>query len=498
MNGVYADSTHKPMAARMRTVRMFLACWNLPLVPYTVDVVYALGASLKWRKYRSAENYLYLSKVVAEREGAHISQATHRALTDVIRSCKRGLGPAKHCEGLVLEVMPDLPASEAAWSTGGPWRPRDSLILGSWWMTREMEFANAELRSVSLNPVRRTVSWTLPACKTDTAALGATITHGCCCGDSNARCRPSPLCPYHLFHAHLRACFKRFRRRFDANGFALRSFPLFPDEDGAVCTKAGVTDTIRAAARHMGQRVVDPGGLFLHSGHALRVTGAQGLARAALQENMIALQARWGSTAIRGYIRKAPLAAAHTMAALAIAGWNRNADPAGHAAPFSSSTVRRLAAPKRRATVPPASSRVAAESRALSARVDTLSNQIRALTDWRTEVAASVPSPSVAPVDTSTEEVLINWDSIHAAFPFVYSDREKCHKVVVGYPAPPRTWKTKCGWPFGVAVVAEPGESPPACHKLSCEHCLKPEWVAVKAAAESRVREVGRASPTTV
>ena len=131
VNGVYADSTQAPMLAKMRTNRMFLACWNLPLVPYTVGVAYALGASLKWRKYRSAEDYLYLSKVVAEREGAHISQATHRALKAVIRSCKRGLGPAKHCEGLVLEVMPDLPAASVAWSSGGPWRPRDSLILGS-------------------------------------------------------------------------------------------------------------------------------------------------------------------------------------------------------------------------------------------------------------------------------------------------------------------------------------------------------------------------------
>ena len=46
---------------------------------------------------------------------------------------------------------------------------------------------------------------------------------------------------------------------------------------------------------------------------------------AALQEHMIALQARWGSTAVRGYIRKAPLAATHTMASMAILGWKRNA-----------------------------------------------------------------------------------------------------------------------------------------------------------------------------
>ena len=186
-------------------------------------------------------------------------------------------------------------------------------------MTREIEFSNAELRSVTLNTVRGTASWTLPACKTDVAALGSTITHGCCCGDVDNP-RPSPLCPYHLFFEHFQAYFRKYRSRFNANGWARAGYPLFPDEAGEVCTKAGVTDTIRAAASFMGQRLLDPGGLFLHSGHAMRVTGAQGLGRAGLQELTIALQARWGSSAIRTYLRKAPLAASHTMAALAIAG----------------------------------------------------------------------------------------------------------------------------------------------------------------------------------
>ena len=76
-------------------------------------MVYALGAALKWRGYRSADLYLYLSRTVAEREGAVIGPAARRALTDVIRSCRRGLGPAKHCEGLVLELLPDLTSNVA-------------------------------------------------------------------------------------------------------------------------------------------------------------------------------------------------------------------------------------------------------------------------------------------------------------------------------------------------------------------------------------------------
>ena len=84
---VYAATTLPVQEAKMRTVRSFLACWNLPLVPYTPEVVYALGAALKWRGYRSADLYLYLSRAVAEREGAVIGPAARRALTDVIRSC---------------------------------------------------------------------------------------------------------------------------------------------------------------------------------------------------------------------------------------------------------------------------------------------------------------------------------------------------------------------------------------------------------------------------
>ena len=83
------------------------ACWNLELDPYTTEVVYALGAALNWRGYRSADLYLYQSRAQAEREGAVVGPAARRALTDILRSCKRGIGPAQRCEGLVLELLPD-------------------------------------------------------------------------------------------------------------------------------------------------------------------------------------------------------------------------------------------------------------------------------------------------------------------------------------------------------------------------------------------------------
>ena len=146
------------------------------------------------------------------------------------------------------------------------------------------------------------------------------MSHGCCCTSSS----PSVLCPYHLMLDHFTMLQERFPARFDEFGWALPGFPLFPDSVGNACSKAGVTHTIRAAASKLGQALVDPGGLYLHSGHAMRVTGAQALARAGLPELTISLLARWGSSAVRTYIRKAPLSASHRLAAMALAGWQAN------------------------------------------------------------------------------------------------------------------------------------------------------------------------------
>ena len=479
---VYAASSRGPMDAKMRTNMKFLACWNLPLVPYTAEVVYALGAALKWRKYRSAHLYLYLSRTVAEREGAYVDVAAQRALKDVIRSCKRGLGPAKHCEGLVLELMPDLPGNPRAWAAGGPWRPRGSLILGSWWLLREIEFSNAELRSIAINSVQRTVAWTLPASKTDSSALGETVTHGCCCTWERSGRAASLLCPYHLFRDHIAAYQSLYPQRFNARGEARRGHPLFPDEQGCVCTKLGVTATIRAAARHLGQTLMDPGGLYLHSGHALRVTGAQGLARAGLPELTIALLARWGSSAVRTYIRKAPLAASHHLASLALAGWERNSSSSQ--APFAASSITAPSrAPKlrSRAVGKLIGARVAVLG--LRERLTAAEQQLSELQTWRSSLVAAVPPVPVAPAGVVDEVIPPNWDGIDSAFQYVTSVRGKCHSVQVGYPAHPCTWCTICGWRLGSSDVAQPVLSLPVCHKPICDRCLRNEKEVAKALA---------------
>ena len=45
---------------------------------------------------------------------------------------------------------------------------------------------------------------------------------------------------------------------------------------------------------HLGQTLVDPSGLYLHSGHALCVTEAHALSHTGLSELTIPLLGRWG------------------------------------------------------------------------------------------------------------------------------------------------------------------------------------------------------------
>ena len=73
-----------------------------------------------------------------------------------------------------------------------------------------------------------------------------------------------------------------------------KDFPLFPSEDGSVCSKEAITETFRAAARCVGVPLVSPDGSEKISGHTLRVTGAQGLARLGLDLWAIQLFGRWG------------------------------------------------------------------------------------------------------------------------------------------------------------------------------------------------------------
>ena len=259
--------------------------------------------------------------------------------------------------------------------------------------------------------------------------------------------------------------------------------------------------TVRMAARLLGQHLVDPAGLYLHSGHALRVTGAQALSRAGLSEHTISLLARWGSTAVLKYIRKAPLASSHHLAAVALRGWERNAS-ADSAAPMAGTSVRSTPRPlepkgsklkkARRAAMATATSKRGRE--ASRARMNKVEAQVAELCEWRATFVNTMPETTVEPAPVPEGVVPGHWGDVAESFPFVSSSHGRYHKVAVSHPEPPWNWVTRCGWPFGISDVARPVYKLPACYKQFCERCLGAEREAAREGAESLVLEVGVAA----
>ena len=307
----YAPSTRPSVAAKLRTVQRALANFGQSLEPPSVDKIHSLGMILKAGRYRSAAGYFHTYKVEMERRGHVFDGTMVRAIKDGTRSCLRGLGGPVRALPLPFERLRDLPGGDGPWVAQGPLFPRNLLVVGSWFMLREIEASTLTVQDVEVIEsevlgVPR-VSCSLPASKTDQRALGVTRTHGCLC-----RVRPDALCPAHAAWDQRRRLIRRFGTE-KVHG----CFPFFPTVEGRVCGKEAVAETFVAAARHLQVPVESPDGAERVSGHTLRVTGAQGMARAGLDIWAIQLLGRWGSDAVNTYVRDAQLASAASWASRA-------------------------------------------------------------------------------------------------------------------------------------------------------------------------------------
>merc|ERR1712086_1037609 len=311
----HASSSTRSHEAMWRTIVKFLAVWGLHPFPPTQETVVALGAALKAGSYASAENYLVFYRGRCLSANWPYDAALMRLHKDAVRSCTRGMGGPTKALGLPLLRLAELDVlDDGPWTPGGPVGPACAVIAGSWFLAREVELATTRAKLVALevnsegDPV---VKWYLPASKTDAEARGVARAHGCCCISA-----APASCPYHAVVAQLDRLRRLFPDRWSAAGPA-DNLPLFPAVDGSVVTKDCMVATIVDAARRLRVPLESPDQSARISGHSLRVTGAQGLARAGLDVWAIQLLGRWGSDAVLGYIREVPLELAATWAAKA-------------------------------------------------------------------------------------------------------------------------------------------------------------------------------------
>ena len=125
----------------------------------------------------------------------------------------------------------------------------------------------------------------------------------------------------HCLWDHLAFLRARFPASWDCSGPAW-DLPLFPSGTGIAVTKQSMAKTIEIAASQLGIPLEAPDGSERVSGHSLRVSGAQGLARMGWDLWAIQLHGRWQSDVVKHYVRDAHLSqvgvAAHSGSGLAL------------------------------------------------------------------------------------------------------------------------------------------------------------------------------------
>ena len=255
----------------------------------TPDHIYVVMGALKTAEYRSADQYLEAARALHIAAGHPWTDQLAQARRAAIRSCKRHLGHPKQAGGLPLSQLGDLPVLQQPVSPGGPVWPVRSTLLASWWLLREIEASKASRHHVEVDTSALKVTWRLPSSKTDQAALGAYRAHRCSCAFTAVN-----ICPYHLMVAHLEA-------------LPPSQTVLFPCDHGTPATKAGWADTFQAIAQQLGLPILHPNGARKYTGHSARVTGARHLASSQTELWRVQLFGRWGSDVFVHYIQDAPL-----------------------------------------------------------------------------------------------------------------------------------------------------------------------------------------------
>ena len=312
-SGAYAATSAAPRAARAALWGDLLRAAGFAADDLSAPAFQAGVAALRAAGYRSAMNVADQAVCDARERGFVVGPALQRAIDKARRSCRRGLGPPRHTAPFPVERIAELPSGEAAWTSGGPLQPRRFLLVGSWWLTREIELSNALVQDVRV-VCPGEISLTLPASKTDIAALGTSRSHKCACGcwASGPQLLEPALCPACALH-------EQFRWASARPGGSGAARPLFPSGDGIVSKHAAV-QTIKHAAGILGLPLRGVAGAELWGGHALRRGGVQYLGRSGVEVWRIQALARHSSSAILGYLEGSHISTLNTVAAEAATG----------------------------------------------------------------------------------------------------------------------------------------------------------------------------------
>ena len=183
----------------------------------------------------------------------------------------------------------------------GPVGPRNLLMVSAWWLLREIEASAVRAcHAVISDGTPPVATVTLTTSKMDPEARGVGRSHACICGRST----PRPDCPVHALWDQLLVLRQRFPGKHDGST-PHEDLLLFPTAAGAAITKAAFVAVVLEGAMKTDQPQSNADGTLRLTGHSMRATGAQHLARLGTDLLGIQLLGRWGSATVLDYVRDA-------------------------------------------------------------------------------------------------------------------------------------------------------------------------------------------------
>ena len=287
----FAATSHNTNRIRCRWWESRAKARGTDPYPLTVEKINLAAALLKKGHYRSAPAYIAAIKRQHILARHPWSERLTLVVKEAVRSTLRGLGTPKQAQPFqLLSIARHLYTKKPGPGAYNFVSPHCAVIVASWWMLREIELSALRLRDVVIKGVGGScgvATLHLPVSKTDPGALGTYRSLSCAC--------PSVLCPV--------LALKRAVLEDTRAGPRRPKHPVFPNIFGEHLSKKQVVADFRKVARHAGMDK----GVFI-TGHSGRVTGAQMFAEAQVEEPRIMVFGRWGSSAVRKYVRMAGLA----------------------------------------------------------------------------------------------------------------------------------------------------------------------------------------------
>eukprot|EP00435_Cladocopium_sp_Y103_P044478 s565_g12.t1 len=236
------------------------------------------GRILQTGGYRSAHLYFGSAKKEHILQFGSLSRTSRFSSMDMIRSIERGQGPSKLKDSFSWRDLAtiDLTVEDEQFRIH-----YNMVVLGCFFLTREIELSATLRRHIRLDEEKRTVSWTLPATKTCTKGELTERTHKCMC-----KSVPCQMCPFHCMEDTLLLTHEAWEHTDDGPLF-LRGYDHM--------TKAYTIEAIRKVlqtAEIQTQRQGAEGMVERFHGHCLRISGSQALVRMGFSTTLIMLLAR--------------------------------------------------------------------------------------------------------------------------------------------------------------------------------------------------------------